>query len=305
MKLINPIRIKKENFHAAIFLAPNFCGFLLFTTFPVIFALILSFFHWDMFTSPQFVGLDNFARLLSDEKLWYYLYNTLFLLLGLPLNIAGSLFLASILSRKMKGVVFFRTIFYLPTITSGVALFMLWKWIYNPQHGLLNKILLQFCRIFDSEIMIDAMPMWLLDPNLAKPAIILMGFWVAVGGTNMILYLAALSNVPVSLYEASEIDGAGKWQQFKHITWPMISPTTFFIIITGTIGGLQGGFEMAYIMTQGGPAGATTTLGYYIFSTAFENLDMGYAAAQSWLLFIIIFLITLLNWKFGNKRVFS
>ena len=153
------------------------------------------------------------------------------------------------------------------------------------------------------------MPDWLADSweifgvemYLAKPALIFMGFWAAIGGGNMILYLAALAGVPPELYEAAEIDGASRWQTFKDITWPMIAPTTFFIFIMGIISGLQGGFEMAYLMTEGGPDHSTTTIGYLIFTRAFEEFRFGYAAAASFILFVMIMVITIINWRFGSK----
>lgn len=381
------------------FLAPNLTGFLLFTSLPVFFSLGLSFFQWDTFSAPRFVGFDNFARLLGDPKLWFYLYNTLFLMLGLPLSIAGSLFLAVVLSQKLRGIVFYRTLFYLPTVTNGVALFLLWKWLYNPKYGLINSLLLPLLTwphlslvvrlvllaglggwawhhlqraregwrhqerrelvlhgsalgvllgaglawigagvafggsagswltgefsVLAGLDTIDDLPNWLsssVDLGFlswlgaenaaywAKTAIIFMGVWASVGGGNMILYLAALANVPEELYEASDIDGASRWQQFWHITWPMIAPTTFFIVVMGVIAGLQGGFEIAYLMTSGGPGkdgDNTVTLGYYIYRAAFENLEFGYAAAVSWFMFVIIFGLTLLNWRFGKGALHS
>ncbi len=310
-------RQRLDLFRALGFLAPNLSGFLVFTSLPVLFSLGLSFFQWDTFSSPRFVGFDNFARLLSDPKLWFYLYNTLFLMLGLPLSMAGSLFLAVVLSQKLRGIIAYRTLFYLPTVTNGVALFLLWKWLYNPKYGLINSLLLPLLGL-DT---IDDLPNWLAGSTelgflswfgietasyWAKTAIILMGVWASIGGGNMILYLAALANVPEELYEASEIDGAGKRQQFWHITWPMIAPTTFFILVISVISGLQGGFEIAYLMTSGGPGkdgDNTVTLGYYIYRAAFENLEFGYAAAVSWFLFVLIFGLTLLNWRYGKGTV--
>lgn len=137
----------------------------------------------------------------------------------------------------------------------------------------------------------------------AREAIMFMGIWTGIGGNNMLLYLAGISNIPLELYEAADIDGAGKWAKFRHVTWPQLAPTTFFIVVMSTIGGLQGGFEQARVMTQGGPAGITTTLSYYIYTVAFEQLKLGYASAVAWVLFVIIFALTLLNWKYGNRHV--
>jgi multiple sugar transport system permease protein len=195
-------------------------------------------------------------------------------------------------------VIAFRTLFYLPTFTAGVALMILWKALYNPQTGPINTGLRALGAAFGAQI---EGPQWLADVEWAKPALILMGVWMGVGGTNMLLYLAGLSNVPRELLDAASVDGAGGWARFRHVTWPQLAPTTFFIAIMSIIGGLQGGFEQARVMTAGGPAGSTTTLSYYIYNKAFQDLDMGYAAAISWTLFAIVFVATAVNWKFGRE----
>jgi multiple sugar transport system permease protein len=231
----------------------------------------------------------------------------------MPVSIAGSLALALLLSQKIKGLVVYRTLLYLPSFTSGVALMILWKALYNPDFGPINYAI---------EALGLHAPQWLLSTqNLAglgvekvgfdtkqlgvgaRDAIIIMGVWTAIGGSNMLLYLAALTNVPQELTEAAELDGASRWQVFRNVTWPQLAPTTFFITVMSFIGGLQGGFEQARVMTGGGPAGTTTTLSYYIYTKAFEEFQIGYASAISWVLFSIIFVITLINWKFGNKEV--
>ena len=218
-------------------------------------------------------------------------------MMGIPLSIAGSLFLAVVLSARLRGVVLFRTMFYLPTITSGVALFILWKAIYNPEFGPLNTML---GGVFDLFGIQSNPPDWLLSIAWAKPAIMIMGIWTAIGGTNMLLYLAGISNIAPELYEAAEIDGAGRWSMFRHVTWPQLAPTTFFIIVMSAIGGLQGGFEQARVMTRGGPAESTVTLGYYIYMKGFEEYQLGYASAIAWVMFLLIFVMTLVNWKFGK-----
>ncbi|HLV79572.1 MAG TPA: sugar ABC transporter permease [Chthonomonadaceae bacterium] len=194
-------------------------------------------------------------------------------------------------------VVTFRTLFYLPTFTAGVALMILWKALYNPQTGPINAGLRALFPLLHIQA---APPEWLSSVEWAKPALIAMGVWTSIGGTNMLLYLAGLANVPKELLDAAEVDGAGAWNRFRHVTWPQLAPTTFFISIMAIIGGLQGGFEQARVMTGGGPAGATTTLSYYIYNKAFQDLDLGYAAAISWVLFAIVFIATALNWRFGK-----
>ena len=280
----------------------------------------------------------------NDWRFWYYLYNTGYLMLSLPLNIAGALGLAMLLNEDLNpwsngrkvvlvifaiigvisvcilwscdlknwamisglawvlaglGVVFgkisFRTVFYLPTFTSGVAIMILWKMMLNPQTGLINTFLSHLLHRPVSEL-----PLWLSSVDLAKPSLMLMGFWLSVGGMNMLLYLAGLTNVPQELLEAAAMDGAGRWQKFTHVYWPNLLPTTFFISIMSVIGGLQGGFEQAKVMTDGGPAGATTTLAYYIYTLGFEDMKMGYVATVSWVMFIILFGLTVMNWKLGK-----
>jgi len=296
---------QRQNIAAGLFLAPNFLGFLIFTLLPVGAAMLLSLFRWDIFHAPQFVGFQNFVDLLgghwrdgrfewNDPHFWKYLGNTAFLMMAIPVSMASSLFLAIMLNQQIRGRSFFRTIFYLPTICAGVALLMLWKYMLNEEFGLVNRFL--------AVIGVDG-PGWLTSYHWAKPAIMMVTIWTTMGGTNMILYLAGLQCIPPELYEAAEIDGAGSWQAFTQVTWPLLSPTTFFIFITSVIHGLQGGFEAAYIMTEGGPDGATTTMGYYIFNHAFQWFNMGYAAAIAVVLFALVFLVTLANWKFGGKKV--
>ena len=285
----------------------------------------------------------------SDGRFWYYLFNTLFLMMGLPVAIGGALSLALLLNRELPlgpwrtrligvlvflglalfslligfglgwpnigllagvlwifaglgfafNIVSFRTIFYLPQFTSGVAVFILWKSLYRPETGPVNMGLEALFAATGSHLL---PPSWLAEIAWAKPAIIFMGVWIFIGGQNMLLYLAALSNVSQDLLDAAQVDGAGRWQRFRHVTWPQLAPTTFFITVISIIGGLQGGFEQARVMTEGGPAGSTTTLSYYIYNKMFLDLDMGYAAAISWVLFAVIFVATAINWRFGRSQ---
>ena len=283
-----------------------------------------------------------------DERFYYYFYNTLYLMIGIPFTVLGSLALALLLSDPLPfnsvrqrlvgfllcaacgvfsfgliwqleqpnlavvglafwllaglgfafGVITYRTVFYLPSFTSGVALMILWKALYNPQTGPINVALEALCGF--AGIPFDT-PNWLASVLLAKPALIAMGFWIGIGGMNMLLYLAALSNMPKDLIDAAKVDGAGAWMRLRHVIWPQLAPTTFFIAVMSIIGGMQGGFEQARVMTFGGPAGSTTTLSYYIYTMAFINLDLGYASAVSWVLFAIIFLATVVHWKMGKN----
>ncbi|MCS6777810.1 MAG: sugar ABC transporter permease [Chloroherpetonaceae bacterium] len=314
-------RARREGWTALGFLLPNLLGFLVFTSGPVLFSLAISFSNWNLQQTVPFrwIGVENYAHMLRDTEFWLYTINTFYFLLGLPVSIAGSLFLALLLSQQIRGVVVYRTLFYLPSFTSGVALMILWKSLYNPDFGLINTVIRNVSDAFHLGI---TPPEWLLSTKNvlgleverigvaraqwglgARDAIIIMGIWTAIGGNNMLLYLAALTNIPQELIEAGQIDGAGRWALFRHIVWPQLAPTTFFIVVMSFIGGLQGGFEQARVMTGGGPAGTTTTLSYYIYTRAFEEFQIGYASAVSWTLFALIFVLTWINWRFGNREV--
>jgi len=303
----------KETLAAYLFLSPNLIGFMVFTFLPVFVALILSFYKWNIISwPPKFVGLQNFIDLLgfhhnaagglvaNDANFWKYLWNTVFLMFSIPICMLASLGLAIALNRKVKGQPVFRTLFFLPSICPGVAVAMLWLWIFNPEYGMLNNIIYGIGKLFGFDLQ---GPLWLNSLGWAKPSLMLMNFWIAIGGMNMILYLAALQGIPKDFYEAADIDGANGWQKFWAITWPQISPTTFFIFIMSIISGFQGGFMQAYIMTKGGPGGATTTLEYYIFSNLYDWQNVGYASAIAWFLFMVIFVVSLINWRFGGKLV--
>jgi multiple sugar transport system permease protein len=307
---------------ALAFLLPNLLGFMIFTFGPVAFSVGAGFTNWDLqgVEPTRFIGLDNFVNILTDSQFWLYFVNTVYFMVGLPISMAGSLAVAVLLSQKIKGIMAYRTLLYLPSVTAGVATMLLWRTLYNPDFGPINgalEWLIQGIGLKDFEG-----PKWLLSTqNLmalgvervglaaaqfglgAREAIMLMGIWGSFGGGNMLLYLAALTNVPQELTEAAELDGAGKWQVFWNVTWPQLAPTTFFIVVMGVIGGMQGGFEQARVMTGGGPAGTTTTLSYYIYNKAFTEYQLGYASAVALVLFLIVLGITAVNWKFGNKEV--
>ena len=294
----------RRNLIAWCYLTPNLSGFLVFTLVPLFFAFALSLFRWDIFHPPVFVGLENFRDLLgfyreggewkaNAPEFWHFLGNTLFLMIGIPLNMLISLLIAIMLNRRLKFLSLYRTIFYLPTICGGVGMYLLWGMIFAPELGILNQ-LLRWVGIPG--------PPWLTDYYWAKPPLMLISLWGAMGGGNMLLYLAGLQNIPPEYYEAARVDGANAFQQFRHITVPSLAPTTFFIFIMSVIGGFQGGFESAFVLTQGGPAGSTTTLSYYIYNHGFVWFNMGYAAAISLVLFAIVLLITLINWRFGGRN---
>jgi len=289
------------------FLSLNIVGFMVFTAIPVVASLVLAFFAYDNITAPKFVGVGNFTSLLgwhvdqtgrvvmNDPKFWNCLYNTVFMMLGLPLTMVGSLALALALNRKLPGTITLRTVYYLPTISPMIAVALVWLWILNPEYGLINYLI--------SRLGVQG-PNWLGDTAWAKPAFILIGTWGGIGGFTMLLYLAALQGIPGVYYEAAEIDGASPWKRFRYITWPLLGPVNFFIIVMGIIGGFQA-FGMQYVMTSGGPAGSTTTIAYYIFNNAFSFFKMGYASAMAWVLFFMIFVLTILQWRFRRRYTFQ
>ncbi len=324
------VRLHHNQGRAALgFLLPNLLGFLVFTAAPVLISLAISFTNWDLQNPShfRFIALENYRELLHDRPFRLYFVNTLYLMLGIPVAIAGSLFLAILLHQKIRGSIVYRTMFYLPSFTSGVALMLLWKALLNPDFGPINTAIngvLDWINPALQHTFIGALtaPRWLgsmqnvlgLTPESvgfegkffgigARDALILMAVWTAVGGNNMLLYLAALTNVPPELYEAAEIDGAGPWSKFRHVTWPQLAPTTFFIVVMSVIGGLQSGIDVARVMTRGGPAGTTTTLTYYTYQKAFEEFQMGYASAVTWVIFLLIFGFTLVYWRAAGKEI--
>jgi len=280
------------------FISPWIVGFLVFTAGPMVASRGLAFTDYDVFNEPTFVGLQNFQTLTTAPRLGLSLGNWIFYAaLHVPLAMAVALGLALLLNKVGKTAGFFRTAFYLPSITPAVAIGTLWLWILNPRIGLVNQGL---------DLLGISGPGWTTDPNWSKPGIVLMSLW-SVGGT-VILYLAALRNVPNELYEAAHIDGANGWQQFRKITIPMISGTIFFTLIVNTIGSLQI-FTEVYTMFFGNMnSGAASSAGLfyniYLFRQAFEFLHMGYASAMAWLLFIIILILTLIQIRFSNRWVY-
>ena len=305
-EMLRSERRRKDFLLALGFLGPNFAGFAIFVAFPVVFSLVMAFTNWTMISGVplRFIGFANFADFLTNPRFWYYFYNTLFFMLGLPVTMFCSLLIAAVLSEDIRCRGLFRSLYYIPSLVSGVALLLLFKNLYNPEFGLINEALRWWFDVLQLDI---EPPAWLHSPGWAKPAIVVMGIWLGIGGGNLILYLAAISNIPPALHEAAAIDGAGWWGRLRNVIWPQVAPTTFYIIVMGMIGGLQGGFEQARVLTFGGPftdkGGATTTLSYFIYTKGFVEYELGYAAAISWVLFVFIFAITLFNWRFGSKYV--
>ncbi|MBN2413337.1 sugar ABC transporter permease [candidate division KSB1 bacterium] len=280
---------KKESFSAILFLSPTLIIFSVFILLPVVFSFYLSFHDWNMFSADkQYVGFDNYSKMLTSAEFWRVLKNTaVYTFCTVPLSMAVALVIAFFLNKKIIGKKFLRTAFFTPVVISAVAAAVIWRWIYDPNFGLLNYVL--------GLIGIPAIN-WINNPTAAMSALIIMGVWKSLG-SNMILYLAGLQGIPDHYYEAAEIDGAGGWHKFWRITVPLLGPTTFFILVISIIGSFQV-FDIVYVLTYGGPLGATKVLVFYLYEHAFKFFNMGYASAAAYILFAIIFILTLLQTKF-------
>ncbi|MCR2803834.1 carbohydrate ABC transporter permease [Paenibacillus soyae] len=287
---------RKELFWLYLFVAPPVLGFLLFGLAPMLFSIYISFQNWDMLTSPTSAGLGNYKELLQDEKVFKSLFNTVYLMIGIPIGMVISLLLAILMNRPLKGISFMRTIYYLPVISPIIAVSLLWQWILNKDYGLLNNLLWDWFGIQG--------PNWLGDADWVKPSLILIGLWGGVGG-NMVLYLAGLQSIASSYYEAAEIDGAGAWHKFTKITVPLLTPIHFFVLVMGIIGAFQSFSQIYVLAVDGGPEYSGATIVFYIFEHAFKYFNMGYASAAAWLLGILIFIVTLIQFKLSNKWVYQ
>ncbi len=287
---------RKETMYGYIFVMPWIIGFLAFTAGPLVFSLMASFTNYNITSQMDFVGTDNYTGLFgSDGLFWTSLWNTLYyVLFSVPLTTLGAILLSALLNQDIPGIRIFRTLYYLPAVLSGVGVYLLWMQLLDPGTGMVNLILGWFG--------ING-PNWLFDPSWTKPSLILMKLW-SVGGA-MLLYLASMQGVSKTLYEAAEIDGANTFRKFFHITLPMISPVIFFDVVTSLIGGFQI-FQEAYVMSsngEGGPANSLLFYNLYMWRQAFENFNMGYAMAMSWILFIIVFVLTMINLKLAPRWV--
>jgi multiple sugar transport system permease protein len=278
---------------ALLFLLPNILGFLAFTAIPVLIALALTFYDWDLLLGAKFAGLDNFRRLLNDHTFRASFLNTLyFTTISVPLSVMLGLATALMVNKPLRGIAVFRAAFLLPYITVTVAVALVWRWLYLPDVGLINNVL----RLFRIQG-----PAWLTDPQWAMPAIILLSVWKTFG-YNMVIFLAGLQAIPQHLYEAAMLDGASRWQRFRYVTLPLLSPTTFFVVIISIIGSFQV-FDQALVMTNGGPGTATTTLVLYIYQVGFQSFHMGYAATIAWILFAAVFVFTLIQFRLQRRWV--
>lgn len=283
---------RREMLPGLLFASPFLIGFMLFTAYPVLASLYYSFCDYDVYAPPRWNGGANYAELVADDLFWKSLYNTaVFTAFSVPVVLLVGLGLALLLNMKLKGQAFFRTIFFLPSIVPIVASSVLWYWVLNSQHGLVNT-LLQYAGL--------PTPGWLSDPDWAKPALILMSVWGV--GHNMVLYLAGLQEVPQEIHEAAALDGAGPWQKTWYITLPMISPVLFYTFVMGLIGSFQY-FTNAWVITGNGPDDSTLFYSLYLFNNAFLYFRMGYASAMAWILFLVILGATLLVFRTLERRV--
>jgi multiple sugar transport system permease protein len=289
----SPLR-RQETIAGYLFLLPNILGFLIFSSIPVVATLTISLLDWDLIRAPRFVGIDNYVKLLTDDAVFRkVLFNTAYYVIGtVPAGIILSLLLALAMNANVRGIAFFRAVFFIPVISASVAVAVMWRWLYNTDFGLINLVL--------TSVGLKAVP-WLSSTAWAMPAVILMAIWKSLG-YNMVIFLAGLQSIPVHLHEAAAIDGANGIQRFRHITLPLLAPTTFFVLVISVISSFQV-FDLAFVLTKGGPGDATNTMVMYIYNQAFQFFHMGYAAAIAWVLFAIIFVITLLQHQLQKRWV--
>ncbi|HEX5416891.1 MAG TPA: sugar ABC transporter permease [Chloroflexota bacterium] len=276
-----------------LFILPWLIGFVIWVAIPMLASAYIALTDWEIVTPARFVGLAEFGKLLADDRFYLSLYNTAYyVVLGVPTHVALALLSALALNAGLRGIGIFRTLYYLPSVTPAVASAMLWAWLFNAEFGLFNMAL--------QAVGLPGV-LWLQDPAWSKPAFIIMSYWSL--GAQMVILLAGLQSVPQHLYEAAAIDGCGRFNRFRHVTLPLLTPSLFFTIIVGFIGAFQV-FTTAYIMTSGGPQNSTLFYVLYLYRMAFENFQMGYASALAWILFVVILALTLLQFRLANRWVF-
>jgi multiple sugar transport system permease protein len=286
--------LASERKWAWLFLAPMLLGLTVLSAGPIVATLGISFTSWDLLTPPRFIGLDNFANLMADDHFWIALRNTLFYtLVSVPLGMGLALLLALGLDQALRGIAWIRTMYFLPLVTSTVAVGLVWLWIYAPQGGLLNEVLRS----------VGIPPQrWTTDPVWAMPAIIVMSVWQGLG-ISVIIFLAGLQSIPQEYHDAASVDGAGKRARFRHITLPLLTPSIFFTGILSLIGALQV-FDQVYVLARPGkPTDATITLVYYIYQEGFKFFRMGSASAAAWMLFLIAALLTIVYFRSQRRWV--
>ncbi len=277
-----------------LFLLPSLLAFCVFIVFPVAASFYLAFTRYDILTPPQFVGVQNYVFMFTGDPIfWKVLGNTIYYsVVQVPLNVVVALALATALNMRLRGVVIYRTLYFVPVVSSIIAVAIVWRWMYDADWGILNW-LISFVGIPKQN--------WLFDPKLAMPSVIAMNVWKNMG-YNMVLFLAGLQGIPDVYYEAAKIDGARGWHLFRHITLPLLSPVMLFVLVISVINSFQV-FGAIYIMTKGGPLDATNVLVYHLYFKGFQDLQMGYAAALAWVLFAFLFVITIVQTRFARSWV--
>lgn len=284
----------KETFTGYVFVSPMLIGVTVLTIMPILASFALSFTEWNFllgFQKIKFVGLQNFERLFADDTFWRSLRNNLVLMLVVPVTLAASLLLAVIINRYVYFKDFFKVVYFMPYISSVVAVAIVWQVLFHPSYGPVNHFL--------QSIGIADPPKWIADVNFALPSVMMIMVWINIG-YNLIIYIAGLQSIPAELYEAADIDGARPYHKFRYITLPLLSPSTFFLLITGLIGTFKV-FDLIQVLTMGGPAGRTSVVVYYLYETAFVNLKMSYASTMALFLFLAIFAVTALQW-WGQRK---
>lgn len=294
LTLNRPKRWNREARVGLLFVLLPVAQFFLFAFGPLAFSLFAGFTDWSSMGDLNVVGLDNFAEIFQDEKFWKALFNTFYYMIGIPIGMIIALLLAMAMNRDMPGAKVFRVIYYIPVVSSIVAVAILWRWVYNGDFGILNQILADWFHVKG--------PNWMYNVDTVKPALIAMMVWKGVG-FSALLYLAGLQNIPKSYYEAAQIDGATPWSMFRNITYPLIGPITFFIVITSVIGGSQLFIEPSIMTDFGGPDYSAATIVFYLWDKAFgSGYRLGYACAVAWILAIIIFFVTLVQFRLAPKN---
>lgn len=285
---------KRDFLKGIAFISPWLLGFLIFTAYPILASLYFSFTDYNLLSSPKFIGFENYITLLTkDEFIGKVLYNTVyFAVFAVPTSLAVSFSLASLLNTKLVGRSVFRTIFFIPSIVPVVSSAMIWLWIYNSQYGLINSNLIN--------LGLPVIP-FLSSPNLAKISLIIIYCWAT--GSSMLIFLAALQDVPQSLYDAAKVDGAGAWARFFNVTIPMCTPAILFNLLMGVIDTFQY-FTFVWVLTRGGPNYSTEFYSVYLYRNAFSFLKMGYASALAWILFLIVLVVTLVIFRSSARWVY-
>lgn len=278
---------------ALLFLAPTILGLTVLSAGPILATLAISLTKWDLLRAPQFVGFDNFVQLAQDDRFLKALRNTFFYtVVSVPLGLTVSLGLALALNQTIRGIAWIRTAYFLPVVTSTIAIALVWQWIYAPDAGLLNQVL--------GLVGIPGRK-WLVDPTLAMPSIIIMSVWQGLG-TNIIIFLAGLQAIPSELLDAASVDGAGRWARFRNVVLPLLTPSMFFTGVLSLIGSFQV-FDQIFVLSRPRPTDATITVVYFIYENGFKFFKMGYASAASWILFIIVAVFTAVYFRSQGRWV--